>query len=57
MNNVRREALVNGAMDNEDMNLLVLGVGDTVTSITFDECCSSTSIEVKFFQILNDDDC
>ena len=48
LNNTRRETFVNGAMDNDNINYHVLGVGGAANSISFDECCSSTSIEVIF---------
>ena len=48
---------INGTIDNDDINYNVIGVGGAAISIAFDEFYSSTSIEVKFFQILNDDDC
>ena len=55
LNNVRRDAFVNGTMYHDDINYHVLGVGGAAISISFDECCSSASIELKFSQVLDEE--
>ena len=58
LNSFRREAFVNGKMDHDEINYHILGVGfgGAAISISFDECCSSASIELKFSQVLDDED-
>ena len=53
--NVSRGAFINGEYDNDMMDYHVLGIGGAAISLSFLDCLSSTSIELKFSQLLNDD--
>ena len=53
--NVSRGAFINGKYDNDMMEYHVLGIGGAAISLSFLDCLSSTSIELKFSQLLNDD--
>lgn len=46
--NERRDTFVNGTIDNDEINLDVFGVGGTTVLTSFDECCLSIVIDVKF---------
>ena len=49
------DSFVNGAVDNDGNYYLVLEIGGTGVPVSFDVCCSSTSIELKFVQFLEDE--
>ena len=53
ISNVWRDLLVNGTMDNNEINRNHLGIGGAGVPIVFDECSLSTSIELKFCKILD----
>ena len=54
INNVKREAYLNGTMDQDETDYHVLGAGGAALSIAFDECATSTSIEMNFSWVLLD---
>ena len=54
INNVKRDKYLSGTMDIDDAHYHVLGAGGDALLIAFDECADSTSIEVKFSDILNE---
>ena len=53
--NVSGGAFINGEYDNDMIDHHVLGIGGAAISLSFLDCLSSTSIELKFSQLLNDD--
>lgn len=55
INNVSHGAFVNGEYDNDMMDYHVLGIGGAAISLSFKGCSDATSIELKFSQLLNDE--
>ena len=51
---MKREAYLNGTMDQDDTDYHVLGAGGAALSIAFDDCATSTSIEMKISWVLLD---
>lgn len=48
------DAFINGEHDNDIMNYYVLGIWGAAISLSLTTCARSTSIELKFLQILVD---
>ena len=47
VSNVWRDVFLNGTMKNDEINRNFLGIGGACVLITFDECSSSTSVDLK----------
>ena len=54
LKNVSRPGFINGEYDNDMIDYHVLGIGGAAVSIGFSNCVSSTAIELKFCQVLSD---
>lgn len=55
LKNVNRETYLSGSMYLDEAHYhMLLGAGGDILSIAFDECAVSTSIEVKFNDILTE---
>lgn len=54
--NGRREDFINGVMDKDELEYHVVGIGGAAVSMSFPNCKASTSIELKFSELLEDKD-
>ena len=55
INNVKRGDFVNGELNNDQIEYMVLGIGGAALSLEFPNCDHSSSIELKFSDVANND--